>query len=194
MSSLAVLICVFAVIILGGCTYAAWNLLTDLIAGWRESSRRAKLPRRFGIGMLFGLTTVVAITSMLIQGVRVHGVAEGAALVVISLAWAAAILFGLQSMLTEYLRGTSFWRRTTAPPIVEEATDAELNAVTSESEAAHSESPSELDTWLSQMASEEPSQDASRARQTSTKAMRSHFRVQLPDDPKGVKAAGFGRF
>lgn len=169
-------------VILFGCFYAAWALLSDLAAGWLEVVRRGRFPRRFGIGLLFSITTVVAISCFLLEGVAIEGVAQAVVMFSISLAWAAAIVFAVQCMVGEWPRSEDADRQ---------ASNSEPPALFEEDVTqppANDDPPVELSRWLSAQSS--IAGDDNLARPVSTAAMRSHFRVHLSEGPKGVK---FGR-
>lgn len=171
-------------VVVFGCFYAAWALFSDLAAGWSEVVRRGRFPRQFGIGALFSITTVVAIACFLLEGVQIEGAGQAVVMFIISLAWAAAIVYALQCMVGE-------WRRP-------RSADAEHHVLNSDPPARFEEDvtqppvnddpPVELSRWLSAQAGVAGDDDL--ARPASTAAMRSHFRVRLTGGPKGVK---FGR-
>lgn len=171
-------------VVLFGCIYAAWALVSDLAAGWSEVVRRGRFPRQFGIGVLFSITTVVAITCFLLQGVPIEGVAQAVVMFSISLAWAAAIVFALQCMIGE-------WRRPRSADAEHHLPGSDPPALFEEDvtrSPANDDPPVELSCWLS--AQSGAADDGEPARPASTAAMRSHFRVHLSEGPKGVK---FGR-
>jgi hypothetical protein len=186
-AAVAYLLSAVVVVILFGCCYVIWIVLSDLAKGWSEACHRGRFPRQFGIGFLFAMTTVVAITCFLFQGERIEGLGQGIVMFVISLAWAAAIVYGLQCMLSEY-------RRQPPPKRPDEFSEVGPTTVSeggvSTLPPGDDDSAVELEHWL---AAQEPSgeeAEGGRARPASTNAVRSHFRVQPCDGPKGVK---FGR-
>lgn len=179
-------LCAVALIIVFGCFYVAWALLSDLAAGWSEACRRGRFPRQFGIGLLFAITTVVAITCFLFQGVRIDGLGEAVVMFAISLVWATAIVYGLQCMLSEYRRQPPSNRVAEQFAGAGQASGPEKGA---SAPSGNEDSTVELARWLSSQVTS-ASVDGDCVRPASTKAMRSHFRVRQAEGPKGVK---FGR-
>lgn len=177
-----------------GCMYATWGVLADLFAGWAQFSLRSILPRRFGLRALFAFTAIVAIACVLLEDVRVDGAAQWIAVFAISLAWAAAIVYGFQCMLGECLRRESVIKLNDDPLDAETVADVASNETGSDRPLPNDDPTAELDRWLGQRANEESPKEASVSPPPSTKEVRSHFHLQLPVDPKGVKASGFGRF
>ena len=175
-----------ALVIVFGCFYVAWAILRDLAAGWSEACRCGRFPRQFGIGLLFAVTGVAAIACFLLQGARVEGLGQAIVMFAISLAWAAAIIYAVQCMLNEYHRGTRLKGAAGRSSDADEPTDPQNDSFAS---PGNDDSAVELERWLSAQVGRGSNLN-DRERHASTKAMRSHFRVQPSEGPKGVK---FGR-
>lgn len=175
-----------ALVIVFGCFYVAWAMLSDLAAGWSQACRCGHFPRQFGIGLLFAMTAVFAIACFLLQGVRIDGLGEAIVMFAISLAWAAVIVYGFQCMLREYYRGTGSKRRARPMSDMVEPANSGKEFI---APSGNDDSAVEFERWLSAKVAHDSIMHC-RTRPTSTRAMRSCFRVPTSEGPKGVK---FGR-
>lgn len=175
------------VIIALGWFYAVLSVIADVIAGWREMGHRAKVPRQFGLAGLFTFVAVVAVTCFLTQGIADHGLWHGLVVSALAMPLAAAIVYAYKCLLGEWARPLSHEQKQRSPACFSEADLATLR------DACEGDTIDvELQRWLANTNADGDSTD--RNSPTSTEAVRSHFRIHLTLDPKGTRAAGFGRF